>query len=421
MLSLLSICSHEKTSQTRAMNFLACKMDLYIHSRSVIFTDYSQHTACMRSACCLYRAEWVGGYYMSLHEYASSAHPLAQWRSNVPKPWALNITHSRYMYFRSVFHIVPRTSTSFSCMIPVHVRTESKVPSVHTDTQTCRERLGTLGAHGYSDMQGASWYPRCTRILRHAGSVLVPSVHTDTQTCRERLGTLGAHGYSDMQGASWYPGYSDMQGASWYPRCTRILRHAGSVLVPLVHTDTQTCGEHLGTLGAHGYSDMQGASWYPRCTRILRHAGSVVVPSVHTDTQTCRERLGTLGAHGYSDMQGASLGTLGAHGYSDMQGASWYPRCTRILRHAGSVLVPSVHTDTQTCRERLLVPSVHTDTQTCRERLGTLGAHGYSDMQGASWYPRYTRILRHAGVGNGWISLDCLGILCACILGHKGM
>ena len=70
-------------------------MDLYIHSRSLIFTAY-------RSACCLYSAEWVGGYYMpKKSEYASSAHPLVQRRSIVPKPWAL----------KYVLYCIPRVCT----------------------------------------------------------------------------------------------------------------------------------------------------------------------------------------------------------------------------------------------------------------------------------------------------------------------
>ena len=141
---------------------------------------------------------------------------------------------------------------------------------------------GIPGVHGYSDTGGWLWWdclgrsgvPRCTRILRHRGLVMVdilglsgmvwvfPS-NVDTQTqevghgghpqiVRGGRGIPGVRGYSDAGGCSWWTS-SDCPGQSGYPQCTRILRHRELVMVDIfelswtvrvspVYADTQTQG-----------------------------------------------------------------------------------------------------------------------------------------------------------------------------------
>ena len=67
---------------------------------------------------------------------------------------------------------------------------------------------------------------------------------------------LGVRGYSDI-GASHGRTSSDSPGHSWYPQCTGILKHGGTIMGghPRIVRDT------LSILGVHGYSDMGDQSW----------------------------------------------------------------------------------------------------------------------------------------------------------------
>ena len=67
---------------------------------------------------------------------------------------------------------------------------------------------------------------------------------------------LGVRGYSDI-GASHGRTSSDSPGHSWYPRCTGILRHGGSIMGghPRIVQDT------LSILGVCRYSDTGHQSW----------------------------------------------------------------------------------------------------------------------------------------------------------------